>query len=91
MLMKLHNRQTGSDRQMQAASKEINQICERLRLNDIVKNSALEVFRDVSALCLGVAPQSLQQGGLQESLILCIDACACSCCSSVVGVVQRVG
>lgn len=48
MLMKLHNRQTGSDRQMQAASKEINQICERLRLPDIVKNSALEVFKDVS-------------------------------------------
>lgn len=52
MLMKLHNRQTGSDRQMQAASKEVNEICERLRLPDIVKNSALEVFRDVSACSL---------------------------------------
>lgn len=49
MLMKLHNRQTGSDRQMQAASREINEICERLRLPDVVKNSALEVFKDVSA------------------------------------------
>lgn len=48
MLMKLHNRQTGSDRQMQAANKEINRICESLRLPDIVKNSALEVFKDVS-------------------------------------------
>lgn len=46
MLMKLHNRQTGSDRQMQAASREINEICERLRLPDVVKNSALEVFKD---------------------------------------------
>jgi transcription initiation factor TFIIIB Brf1 subunit/transcription initiation factor TFIIB len=52
MLMKLHNRQTGSDRQMQAASKEVNEICERLRLPDIVKNSALEVFRDVSGFVL---------------------------------------
>lgn len=48
MLMKLHNRQTGSDRNVQAASREINEICERLKLPDTVKNSALEVYRDVS-------------------------------------------
>lgn len=46
LLTKLHNRQTGSDRQMQQASKEIGDICERLRLPDTVRNSALEVFRD---------------------------------------------
>lgn len=50
LLTKLHNRQTGSDRQMQQASKEIGDICERLRLPDTVRNSALEVFRDVSVI-----------------------------------------
>lgn len=50
LLTKLHNRQTGSDRQMQQAGKEIGDICERLRLPDTVRNSALEVFRDVSVI-----------------------------------------
>jgi transcription initiation factor TFIIIB Brf1 subunit/transcription initiation factor TFIIB len=55
MLMKLHNRQTGSDRNVQAASREINEICERLKLPDTVKNSALEVYRDVSRCAEGLA------------------------------------
>lgn len=58
MLMKLHNRHTGSDRQMQAASKDINEVCGRLNLPDMVKNSALEVFRDVGLSVLGVFGQA---------------------------------
>lgn len=48
MLTKLHNRQTGSDRQMQEASREINRRCELLKMPDVVRSSALEIYRDVS-------------------------------------------
>lgn len=95
MLMKLHNRQTGSDRQMQAASREINEICERLRLPDVVKNSALEVFKDVSAgqwslpgfrlagwgvLSLVWVP--LGQSALPHETCIVLRASACDCMST---------
>jgi hypothetical protein len=46
-LIRLHNRQNLSDRAMQTASREISATCERLRVTDAVKNSALEVYKDV--------------------------------------------
>eukprot|EP00775_Hariotina_reticulata_P013110 gene13110-13238_t len=45
-LVRLHNRQNLSDRAMQTASREISSTCERLRVTDAVKNSALEVYKD---------------------------------------------
>lgn len=47
-LMRLHNRQNVSDRAMQQASREISSTCDRLRVADAVRNSALEIYKDVS-------------------------------------------
>lgn len=47
-LMRLHNRQNVSDRAMQTASREVATTCERLRMTDAVRNSALEIYKDVS-------------------------------------------
>ncbi|WIA14308.1 hypothetical protein OEZ85_002840 [Tetradesmus obliquus] len=46
-LMRLHNRQNVSDRAMQTASREVATTCERLRMTDAVRNSALEIYKDV--------------------------------------------
>lgn len=48
-LMRLHNRQSVSDRAMQQATREINEYCERLRLVDTIRSHALEIFKDVSS------------------------------------------
>lgn len=50
MLSRLQNRQNAGDRTMQTAMREINTVIDRMRLNDAVRNSAYEVFKDVSAL-----------------------------------------
>lgn len=47
-LIRLHNRQNLSDRAMASANREISSTCERLRVTDAVRNSALEVYKDVS-------------------------------------------
>jgi transcription initiation factor TFIIIB Brf1 subunit/transcription initiation factor TFIIB len=47
--MRLHNRQSVSDRAMQQATREINEYCERLRLVDTIRSHALEIFKDVSS------------------------------------------
>jgi hypothetical protein len=49
--MRLHNRQNVSDRAMQTASREVSTTCERLRCTDAVRNSALEIYKDVSCCC----------------------------------------
>lgn len=48
MLSRLQNRQNAGDRTMQTAMREINTVIDRMRLNDAVRNSAYEVFKDVS-------------------------------------------
>lgn len=48
MLSRLQNRQNAGDRNMQTAMREINVIIDRMRLTDAVRNSAYEVFKDVS-------------------------------------------
>jgi hypothetical protein len=50
-LLRLHNRQSMSDRVMQTASREVSQVCDRLRVTDAVRNSALEIYKDVSHCC----------------------------------------
>ncbi|KAF8063772.1 cabII-1 [Scenedesmus sp. PABB004] len=46
-LNRLHNRLHGGDRAMQVASREIGLTTERLRVTDAVRNSALEIYKDV--------------------------------------------
>jgi hypothetical protein len=50
-LMRLHNRQNASDRVMQTANREITMVCDRMHMTDTVRNSALEIYKEVSHCC----------------------------------------
>ena len=57
-LVRLHNRQNVSNRAMQAATRDISQTCDRLRVTDAVRNAALEIYKKARR-CPCLCPRQL--------------------------------